>query len=186
VRIAMKIIIKVPGESQQLVDSLGSKDVEAKIIRGGVLVSPPRKSGAGGYVIPEEVLKRKFIVLIDCHEEGGAMTNTGSATIVCSFRGKLLKPYYRPTKGHLSNGIHAYFSVPNAVVTITARSYDSDISIVMHRAIVKNGIIDIEGKELWSGEFEFLPKKFECYRDAIDAVVAKSNCYHCRRAYYVA
>ena len=181
----MKIVIKVPDESQRLVDSLSKKDIDSKVIRGGVLVTPNRCSD--GYVIPEEVLSRgSFVTLIDCHEHGGAMTHTGSATVVCSFRGKALHPYYVRRKGHLANGIHAYFSVPNVVVTVTAYNNDSSISIIMHRAIVREGVVSVQDKELWQGEIDSLPKGYECFNAAIDAVVRKSNCYHCRSVYYAA
>jgi len=181
----MKVIIKVPGENQNLVDSLSEKGVDAKLTRGGVLISPDYDSDAEGYTIPEEICERNRIFLIDCCEEGGAMTHTGSATVVCSYRGMPLRPYYRPRKGHLSNGVHAYFSIPNIVITVTAHRNDSNISISSHRIVVKNGVVDIDCVTVWSGEVEFLPKKFDCYKEAVAAAVRKSNCYHCREAHYV-
>jgi hypothetical protein len=181
----MKIVIKVPSAGQRLVDSLSEKGIDSKVILGGVLITPYRDSS--GYVVPEEVFSRKdFVTLIDCYEHGGATTNLGSATVVCSFRGKPLHPYYVCRRGHLCNGIHAYFSVPNVVVTVTAYHNDSNISIIMHRAIVNDNVVSIQDKELWQGEVDFLPKKHECYNTAIDAVVRKSNDYHCRSVYYVA
>ena len=181
----MKIVIKVPNEGQRLVDSLLLKGISSKEIRGGVLITPYQDSGE--YVIPEEVLSGKnFITLIDCCEYGGAMTNTGSATVACSFRGKPLRPYYVRRRGHLSNSVHAYFSVPNVVVTVTAYHNDSNISIIMHRAIVKGNVVYIHDKELWQGEVDFLPKKYECYNAALDAVLRKSSDYHCRSVYYAA
>lgn len=181
----MKIVIKVPGAGQRLVDALSKKGTNSKVIRGGVLITPHQDSS--GYAIPEEVLSGKcFVTLIDCYEHGGAMTHTGSATVICSFRGKPLRPYYVPRRGHLSNGVHAYFSVPNVVVTVTAYHNDSNISIIMHRAIVKGSVVSIHNKELWQGEVDFLPGKYECYDTVIDAAIRKSNDYHCRSVYYVA
>jgi len=181
----MKVTIKVPRESQRLVDSLSEKEIDAKLVRGGVLISPNYDSSVEGYVIPEEICDCKQIFLIDCHEHGGAMTHTGSATVVCSYRGKPLKSYYRPRKGHLSNGIHAYFSIPNVVITVTAYRNDTNILITAHKIEVKDGVVDINNKVIWSGEVGFLPKKFECYENAVVAAVEKSDCYHCRTAYYV-
>jgi len=181
----MKVTIKVFGEMQSLVDSLGEEGISAKLVRGGVLISPDYDSEVEGYIIPEEIGDRERLFLIDCHEHGGAMTNTGSATIVCSYRGLPLKPYYRPRKGHLSNGIHAYFSIPNVVVTVTAHRNDTNISISSHRIVVENGIVDIDSVIMWSGEAEFLPEKFDCYGNAVAAAIKKSDCYHCREAHYV-
>lgn len=181
----MKVTIKIPGENQNLVDSLGGKGISAKLVRGGVLISPDYDAGAGGYVIPKEVNGRKRLFLIDCHEYGGAMTHTGDATVVCSYRGLRLRPYYRPQKGHLANGIHAYFSIPNVVITVTAHRNDTNISISSHRIMVEDGVVDIDSKVMWSGEVDFLPEKFGCYANAVAAASEKSECYHCREAHYV-
>ena len=112
----MKIVAKVSGENIQLVKTLNERGISAKLVKNGVIVELPKVLGSNPedlkFSIPQEVKGSQFF--IDCYEHGGGMTNTGFGTIVCGLSGKKLKPYYVPKSGNLSNGVHAYFSIPNA------------------------------------------------------------------------
>lgn len=180
----MKLVIKVLRESQFLVNTLVARGVTAKLIRGGVLTVPEYDDTIEGYSIPECVEPKGCLFLIDCTEHGGGMTNTGSSVIVCSFRGKKLTPYYIPQRGHLCNSTHAYFSVPNVVVTIQGFRKDDNITISMHKVYVLGRIVQIVSEKVWSGEIGVLPRMYECYKPAAIAAKEKANCYHCRSPHY--
>ena len=185
----MKIVAKVNGEKQELVKTLNQKGITAKLVRGGVVVELPKRkkeswNDPDSFEIPHEV--NSATLFIDCTEHGGGMTNTGSGTVVCGLNGKALKPYYMPRRGHLACGTHAYFSVPNAVVTVTGYRRDTNVTITEHRIVREGNIARIESKELWRGELEVLPETFEHFRAAAEAAQGKANCYHCRSAHFIA
>jgi hypothetical protein len=155
-RFSMKITARINEEKQDIVDILTQHGITAKLVRGGVIVElPVRKKESWNepdvYEVPTEV-NSSAILLIDVAEEGGGMTNTGSGTVVCGLSGKALRPYYMPRGGHLACGTHAYFSVPNAVVTVTGYRRDNNITIDEHRIIREGNIARIHSKKLWSGE----------------------------------
>jgi len=180
----MKLVIKVLGESQPLINALTDEGIAAKLMRGGVLITPEYDDTVGGYHIPECVEPKGCLFLIDCAECGGGMTNTGDSVIVCSFRGKKLTPYYIPRKGHLSNGVHAYFSIPNVVTTIRGFRNDPNIDISVHKVLVSGRAVQIVSRRVWSGEIGILPRTYECYRQAAIVAEEKANCYHCRSPHY--
>ena len=183
----MKLVAKIQSEDQSIVDALTQRGITAKLVRGGVVVElPARKKESGSnpdtYEVPAEV--NGATLFIDCAEEGGGMTNTGSGTIVCGLSGKALRPYYVPRGGHLACGTHAYFSVPNAVVTVTGYRRDTNITIEEHRIGRDGNVARIESKKLWSGELEALPETFNRFQAAAEAASTKGNCYHCRCVHF--
>ena len=185
----MKIIAKIKGENLELVQTLKQQGIAAKLVRGGVIVELPKREKKtwgepDSFDIPEGV--SDAILLIDCCEKGGGMTSTGSGTVICGLSGKPLKPYYVPRRGHLACGEHAYFSVPNAVITVTGYRRDSNITITKYE-IKKDGQTAIlEISEIWKGEIEFLPELYDCYKEAATAARQKANCYHCRSPHFIA
>jgi hypothetical protein len=183
----MKVTAKIKGENQSLVDILTQRDITAKLVKGGVIVElPVRKkellNKSDTYEIPAEM--NDATLIIDITEEGGGMTNIGSGTIICGLSGKALRPYYVPRGGHRACGIHAYFSVPNAVVSVTGYRRDDNVTIEEHRIIRDGNVARIESKELWSGELETLPDSFSRFRAAAEAANVKGHCYHCRHIHF--
>jgi len=184
----MKITARINGENQSLVDTLTQRGITAKLVKGGVIVElPARKKESWNdpdtYEVPAEV--NGATLFLDVAEEGGGMTSTGSGTVVCGLSGKALRPYYVPRGGHLACGTHAYFSVPNAVVTVTGYRHDDNVTIEESRIVRDGGnVARIESKKLWSGELEELPETFSRFRAAAVAAREKSNCYHCRCVHF--
>jgi len=183
----MKVTARINGENQSFVDTLTQRGITAKLVKGGVIVElPARKkkswSDPDTYEVPAEVNDAKLF--IEVTEHGGGMTNTGSGTVVCGLSGKPLRPYYVPRGGHLACGTHAYFSVPNAVVTVTGYRRDDNVTIEEHRIVRDGNVVWIESKKLWSGELEVLPESFSRFRAAAEAASAKGNCYHCRCVHF--
>jgi hypothetical protein len=125
-------------------------------------------------------------LVIEVTEHGGGMTKTGSGTVVCGLSGQALRPYYVPRSGHLACGTHAYFSVPEAVVTVTGDYPDDTVTIEAHKIVRDGNVAWIESKRLWSGQLEELPKLFERFRAAAEAAIEKSTCYHCRCVHFAA
>ena len=178
----MKIVVRVPREDQTLVEILRSRGINAKLVKKGIIVELSKDS-ENCLLIPSE-LPQDAVFMIDAAEEGGAMTNTGSGTIVCGSSGKALKPYFVP-KGYC-NGEHAYFAVPEKVCTITGFRRDNNIIIHEHSIIKQDGNARIEVKELWSGRLDGLPETFMRFEQAAKAANQKGNCYHCRGIHYAA
>ena len=177
----MKIIARVNGENAAFVERLNHQNISAKMIKNGVIVELPYDKGK--YLIPP---LNDYRLFIDVQEQGGGLTNTGSATIVCGLTGKPLKPYYCPRRGHLACGIHAYFSVPEAVVTITGYRRDDNVTFSKHIIIVNGNLATLKTETLWSGRIESLPNLFSKYKNAAKAAQEKANCYHCRCVHYSA
>lgn len=151
----MKIVARMNGEDSALVESLNQQGITAKLVRNAVIVELPRiddtaYGASKGCKVPAEV--NGAMLFIDCTEYGGGMTNTGSGTVVCGLSGKSLRPYYIPRGGHRAGGTHAYFSVPNAVVTVTGYRRDTGVTIQEHRIVRDGDVARIQSTELWSGE----------------------------------
>ena len=179
----MKITARINGENQSLVDTLTQRGIIAKLVKGGVIVElPVKKENSDIYEVPMEV--NSATLFLDVTEDGGGMTNTGSGTVVCGLSGKALRPYYVPRGGNLACGTHAYFSVPNAVVTVTGYRRDDNVTITEHRIVRNGNIARIESKKLWSGELEVLPELFDQFQAAAEAARNKGNCYHCRCVHF--
>ena len=178
----MKIVARLNKEDQELVNDLRHCGISAKLVKGGVIAELPVRVENQSYDLPTQL--NGAALYLDVAEHGGGMTNTGDGTVVCGLSGKALHPYYRPRGGNLSCGTHAYFSVSNAVVTVTGYRKDANIKIQEHK-IVRDGIVvDIKSEELWSGELEVLPDLFSRFRAAAEAAHEKANCYHCRCVHY--
>jgi len=183
----MKVVARINGEDQALVDKLKGKGLVAKLVKGAVVVELPKQKKERWdeedvFEIPAEARAAKLF--LDVSEHGGGATNTGSGTVVCGLSGKRLRPYYVPRGGHLAGGTHAYFSVPEAVITVTGYRRDENITICEHRIVTSGITAQIVTKELWSGEMEFLPGTFKRYQEAAEAAYRKGNCYHCRCVHF--
>ncbi len=183
----MKITARINGENGVWLSTIKNAGITAKMVKGGIIVDLPHRDAFTDqpdyYIVPMLIDGAKLF--LEVTEYGGGMTNTGQGTIICGLSGKALRPYYIPNGGDLSNKTHAYFSVLEAVVTITSYRQDSTIAIEEHRIVREGGIARIETKRLWDGHLGELPNTLGRYQAAATAAEAKSNCYHCRHAHYV-
>lgn len=181
----MKLVARVNREDAQLLETLKYYGIPARLVRGAVIAElpyAPKGIDAQIYNIPTYLDDASLF--IDIEEEGGGMTNTGVASIVCGMSGKPLKPYFVP-RGY-SNAVHAHFSVNGNVVRITANRADDHISIVHFWIKVKGNEAEIQYRELWYGYYQDLPIAFRNYQAAVDAAITKAYCYHCRHVHYEA
>lgn len=182
----MEMIIKIWGEDPKLLEKLLILNFEAKLVKHGILCQPGYDQEEKKFFIPEIVQGKKFSLMINCDENGGAATNTGQATVVCSLSGGKLRPYFVPSSGELSNGTQAFFSVPEAVVTVIAHRKQSDIEILMHLIEISDNFISLETEQVWAGYYNNLPKMYSMYEAAVKAAKEKAECYHCRCVHYAA
>jgi len=182
----MEMVIKIWGENPKLLEKLLSLKFEAKLVKHGILCQPGYDQEEKKFFIPEIVQGKKFSLMINCVENGGAATNTGQATVVCSLSGDKLSPYFVPSSGELSNGVHAFFSVPEAVTTVTAHRKQSDIEIMMYLIERLDNFISLETEKVWVGSPQDLPKMYSMYEAAVKAAKEKAECYHCRCVHYAA
>ncbi|MFM7010753.1 MAG: hypothetical protein ACKO0Z_15735 [Betaproteobacteria bacterium] len=142
--------------------------------------------------------RNSFIVLYSdkhgkpaLYECGGGASNTGNAQIICSADGSPKKPFYIPTKGQLSNSVHAEFHAAIGDVIIVASHHRRDFDIKLYE------LIDLQqiGEKEWQGEVlqlgEFSQNSWdiepdECLEAAIAAAESKATDYHCRTPFFIA
>jgi len=124
-------------------------------------------------------------------EEGGATTNKGSATIICTPTGKKKKPVTVRQSGPLSNSKHALIPVKINDIIIQAfhrrKSYTIKVSKISGfdiKALPYQAMLELI-TEYSLGEWsdDHLYKKFD---RAICAARAKAEHYHCKKPYYIA
>ncbi len=180
-----KIVARLQGENQELADSLNRLgSVKAKLVRGGIIAELPRFADTASYSfrIPDQLHYARFS--IETTECGGGMTNTGHASIICSTIGEKVRPFYIPRGGHLANGDHAFFSMPMLVEVTGYRNIEG--VEIFHFSIFKKslGSAEIIMREIWSGDRESLPRKYNYFTEAVNAAYEKANCYHCRHVHY--
>jgi len=142
------------------------------------------------YKIPEKAIeianahRAEYKPCFYIHEGGGSMTHTGYAAIICGLSGKRLRPCRVESRGHLANGIHARFSIPITCIYISCNS-DYIIEIIKVSASLSDNIIEMSQDLIWTGQYDCLPNKYRQYSSAVEAVVDKRNCYHCRSPHYI-
>ncbi len=143
-------------------------------------------------------------------EEGGGRTNTGAGTIVCGPNGEPLQPLYVPTKGELSNGIHAYIPVEAGCYIIRGHHHreDFDIEVLRITGVQKQyvnaaeappeapfhrSIVEGKGYITWAEVVEVNHFSNGEWDDTlnpqlaapVEALMNKITCYHCREPYYI-
>ncbi len=119
-------------------------------------------------------------------ENGGGMTNTGNATIICGAYGEALKPLFIP-RGY-SNGEHALFVAKPGMYVVFA-SYDRSGESVSINRIVNIGTDVNLDEVVLEKVYEYengdgnIPSEFD---EAAEAALDKSKDYHCRQVWYIA
>ncbi len=192
----MHLVAKVFGEDLALAEMLAKAGISTKLVHGGLIVELPKHNDTDDYRVvytsPPELKDYKMGIAINCREYGGGMSNSGDATVMCYPDGLPIHPYHIPRSGHLSNGIHALFSVPvsafDTIMVVEVRACEDWIQIIgcschLHPDLT----LEIVEKTIWKGYYdETLPESIKCFTDAIAAAVAKANCYHCREPHFIA
>lgn len=113
-------------------------------------------------------------------ENGGGMSNTGYATIICGEDGQALKPIFIP-RGY-SNGEHAIFRIEigHCVINASRGKWGESISVERITKINDDTIKTDEIGNYENGDGN-IPGRFQT---AADAALEKSKCYHCREPHY--
>lgn len=167
----MYIQIKIKGEDRELLNSLLEAGYKARMVKGAIIIDKPQKMPKlNGY---------EHSFLLHATESGGGMTNTGHAEIVCGLNGEKLRPYRIP-KGYALD-VHAMFSVPAPIYTVSADKKSGKIIIVSHEI----SWLDIINEIFWEGQIDELPESLSCFENACKAALEKANCYHCREPHFV-
>lgn len=169
--------------------------LKAHSVRNGVIFDPLIQSQSDVeaiYAMPRDfsTITSKVTFLMDISEHGGFNTKTGEhySNIVCGKSGKPLKPYYVPRK-HVNSpcGQHAYFSVPESVITINAFS-DENIRIYENRIdtslLDTDNVVKILHTVLYDGALGNLPSELERFTQAASVAVDKANCADCTHIHY--
>jgi hypothetical protein len=123
-------------------------------------------------------------------EQGGGMSNTGSACIVTGLNGEPVTPVYIRRKGTLACDRHALIPVRVGSFVVEATHHRGDFDIQVYRISKISG--DIAEADIFlqftEGEWSNVPKEYSADLVIIEATEAAKNkamCYHCREPHYV-
>lgn len=96
-----------------------------------------------------------------------------SSRVVCGLRGKALRPYYQVYREKASfRGIQAVFSIPQAVMAITA-TFGGLIKIEKYQLSRTRDTVTLQEIPCWEGEPGSLPSVFQHLRKAVEAAWLK-------------
>ena len=120
-------------------------------------------------------------------EQGGGLTNTGTATLVSDHNGKPKSPVYVRARGNLANSQHGLFIIEKGSLIIVADHQRNDFTIKVYRVYNINMkakfaemVLESEfSKGEWSDDDVALE-----FKDLIDKAKEKATCYHCRHIHY--
>jgi len=120
-------------------------------------------------------------------ESGGGYTNTGEATIIANKDGQPKKALYVRGRGELACGHHALVILEVGDYIIKASHHRGDFEIQIYEILelkTEETIAVIEQINCFSwGEWDAeLPAYLE---DAVQAIMEKATCYHCREPHYI-
>lgn len=107
-------------------------------------------------------------------EQGGGYTNTGTARIVADHNGYPKRAIKVFDRGDLACSDHAVIPVRVGDVVITADRHHDKVFLAVERIVSING-----------DTANTVPAAEAICWDAVEAAVAKSRDYHCRRPYYI-
>jgi hypothetical protein len=148
----MNVVIKINNEKFRTVD-LNDQGFKTKRVNGGVIVELPKKEKNIPARIPDD-----SSFLIFCTEKGDG--DKGISQIVCGLSGKPLRPYYIPRT--IFEEDHAFFSIPEALITVHGEKKNAYVTINEHRLSVQNGTAKVVSKVLWKGYGNTVLWKCEC------------------------
>jgi hypothetical protein len=136
-------------------------------------------------------------------EQGGGLSNTGSAVIVAGPEGQALPAAYVRRSGDLACREHALVPVAPGCVVVIAMHHRADFSVHVRRIVEgadgpELGPVVAEYAEgTWvfpdgsahaapDGPLQIEDESPVPWAAAVTAAVRKAGCYHCREAHYVA
>jgi len=186
-------VIKL-GEDRELDRELRKQGYTSQLIRGAVRVLLTCDDDITRN--PEKLFENPLgltgtTFYLEESERGGAMTNTGTARIVCGQNGEKLTACQIMHSGNLANGIHAWFREPDGLVTIDSGKADDIVNIQSHLIEIaevpgqrRGSFLRIKIEELWRGDHRELPSSFSKFSEAVKAAAAKGECFHCREVHF--
>lgn len=110
-------------------------------------------------------------------ESGGGRSNTGYATVIAGTHGEAKKAIYVRTYGDLACNNHALIPVQVGDYVINAGHEHGNDTIEIFQITG----INLDDTIAEAVSVEKIPTHLQ---DAVDACIAKSYDYHCRRSYY--
>jgi len=118
-------------------------------------------------------------------EAGGAGRNTGHAVVIAGPHGERLRAIYVRRRGPLAGWDHALIPVRVGDLVFAADQHREDFEITVSRiAAIRETEADLERLTDYEGGEWALPPLRE-WDGALQAVVAKATCYHCRAPHFV-
>jgi hypothetical protein len=117
-------------------------------------------------------------------EEGGAMTNTSTATILATSDGKPKKALYIRRHGKLSNDRHALFVIEKGdlILHIHGNSSGDFITVSLLVDISEKTATTVLLYKYSNGEWDNTPPEY--LKEALNSLKEKGRCYHCREMHF--
>ena len=119
-------------------------------------------------------------------ESGGSYSKTGEAFIIAGKDGQPKKAIYVRRRGQLALCSHALIPIEVGDYIIYAKHHRKDFEIEIYKIMdFEEETAVVEQVNCFSmGEWDAeLPASLE---DAVEAVMEKATCYHCREPHYIA
>ena len=176
----MKVIARVKGENQQLLDSLQAGNISARLVKNAIIVDLPKVSESV-YGIPDLLKGVDVSYFIECVESSGV---SGDVLLICDKAGKPMRPYYVPKTGNSANGVHAYFAVP-LCISVKAVFSSMTVTIAEHSLEPVIEGIKLKYRKLWEGLKEDLPEAFLRFQKAVGTSLEKAGSMDSRTACYI-
>lgn len=136
---------------------------------------------AAGFIFPDCFPREKIRLHI-----AERYRKDGGATVVCGLKGGKLRPHFL-YKSPLPDYLTCWFSAINTAYTVTAWYEERKIIIKRRSLVIEDRSVFISDLLESRHEFGFgdaLPSDLECFRDAINAAIAKSQYPKYRMSYF--
>jgi len=119
-------------------------------------------------------------------EKGGAMTNTGTAQIICGPNGEQKKAIYVPTGGHLACGAHALLPIVVGDHVVQVARWRDKVTVVVYQITSIDPPQQPTSTATARGcTLVELTETSTALEPAVEAAIEKANDYHCRIAMYI-
>lgn len=113
------------------------------------------------------------------YERGGGYTNTGAARLIGDSNGEAKEAAKIRSRGDLSCGDHAAIPVESGDYVVEAERHRENIRVAVGIVTgIRGGVVSIQGASEDINRVAGLT-------GMIDAAIAKTYDYHCRRPYYI-
>lgn len=188
--ISLRVKISVSDVDAKKVSEQLENKCKVNKIKNGLIIEPNKTlvtDECHTYQVPKEIKDLNSILLIDLSENGGydVSANKKQASIVCGLSSKALRPYFIPRKNVEKNSDHAWFSIPESCIQITANDENVEIvKIDIEDNVKESEEAKLKFTSLYNGHVDQLTEDVIRFKQAAEIAVDKANSEDCVHVYY--